>query len=55
MIAANTLIAGAAGAVTAFVIHYFGANEYSLVHLSNGLLTGLVAVTGYLLNIYIVN
>lgn len=46
MIAANTLISGAAGAIVAFAIHYFSDNEFSLVHLSNGLLTGLVAVTG---------
>lgn len=46
LIAANTLLSGAAGAITAFLIHYVAAKEYSLVHLSNGLLTGLVAVTG---------
>lgn len=47
----NTMIAGASGAITVFLIHFFGNKNtearYSLVMICNGNLAGLVAVTGY--------
>jgi len=47
----NTMLSGASGGLTVFVIHYFmnrGTNSrYSLVMICGGNLAGLVSVTGY--------
>ena len=46
----NTMLAGASGGLTVFLIHYFRnmgtSNRYSLIMICNGNLAGLVAVTG---------
>jgi Amt family ammonium transporter len=48
----NTMLSGASGGITVFVIHYLmnrnTSQRYSLVMICNGNLAGLVAVTGYI-------
>jgi Amt family ammonium transporter len=46
----NTMLSGASGGLTVFLLHYYlsesPSSRYSLVMLCNGNLAGLVAVTG---------
>ena len=53
-IAANTMISGASGSLTVFLINYYqnrdNANKYSAVMLCNGNLAGLVGITAYFLS-----
>lgn len=41
----NTMVAGASGCLTVFVLHFFLTGKYSLVMMCNGKLAGLVAGT----------
>jgi len=42
----NTFLAGASGALTAFFLNHIVSKSYSLVAMCNGMLCGLVCVTG---------
>lgn len=45
LVAINTLIAGASGAIFGFMVRYFQDESTSLVALSRGMITALVAVS----------
>jgi ammonia channel protein AmtB len=42
----NTFLAGSSGAIVAFFLGYFSSGVWGLIPLMNGMLTGLVCVTG---------
>ena len=44
--ATNTLLAGASGAIATFTLHLIINGKFGLISLCNGMLTGLVAITG---------
>jgi len=42
-VAMNTILAGAAGAISSMLLNYFTSGDYNLVSINNGVLAGLVA------------
>lgn len=52
LVSSNTFLAGSAGSLVACLLHYASTGKTGLVPLCNGMLTGLVAITGACDNVH---
>ena len=52
LVSSNTFLAGSAGSLVACFLHYTATGKTGLVPLCNGMLTGLVAITGACDNVH---